>query len=208
MSGTRRQRLVALARERGIILVEDDYDSELRYVGRASPALASLAPESVVYLGSFSKFLAPGLRLGFVAGPPVLIEHLRDLRRYMIRHPPGHQQRALGLLIESGAYRRGVRQLRQALGLRWEESVAAVRRHLPDWTMEPRAGGVSLWIGGPSGLDTRALAGRLEPRGVLIEPGDTFFLGTDPPRNWIKLGFGVLDPARIDEGVALIASAV
>ncbi|MEV4253947.1 PLP-dependent aminotransferase family protein [Spirillospora sp. NPDC049652] len=211
MTGQRRQRLVALARERGIVLVEDDYDSELRYVGRASPALASLDPDAVIYLGSFSKFLAPGLRLGFVSAHPALIEHLRDLRRYTIRHPSGHQQRALALLIASGEYRRGVRHLREAMRVRWERTVAAVRLHLPDWVMRPRAGGVSVWIGGPPGLDTRELAARLEPRGVLIEPGDTFFFdspgtgGGPIPRHWIKLGFGALAPERIDEGVAVIA---
>ncbi|WP_131735807.1 MocR-like pyridoxine biosynthesis transcription factor PdxR [Actinomadura roseirufa] len=211
MSGQRRQRLVALARERGIVLVEDDYDTELRFVGRASPALASLDPDAVIYLGSFSKFLAPGLRLGFVSGPPALIEHLRDLRRYTIRHPSGHQQRALALLIASGEYRRGVRHLRDAMRRRWERTVEAVRLHLPDWAMRPRAGGVSVWIGGPHGLDTRELAARLEPRGVLIEPGDTFFFaspgtgGGPIPRHWIKLGFGALAPERISEGVAVIA---
>ena len=211
MSGQRRQRLVALARERDIVLVEDDYDSELRFVGRASPALASLDPDAVVYLGSFSKFLAPGLRLGFVSAHPALIEHLRDLRRYTIRHPSGHQQRALALLIESGEYRRGVRHLRDAMRVRWERTVAAVRLHLPDWVMRPRAGGVSVWIGGPPGLDTRELAVRLDSRGVLIEPGDTFFFAspTAPhgpiPRHWIKLGFGALAPEKIDEGVAIIA---
>ncbi|GAA3242861.1 PLP-dependent aminotransferase family protein [Actinocorallia longicatena] len=209
MSGRRRQRLVAAARERGIVVVEDDYDSELRYVGRASPALASLDPGAVVHLGSFSKFLSPGLRLGFVAGPPALIEHLRDLRRYMVRHPPGHQQRALALLIASGDYRKGVRQLRRDLRLRWDLTATAVARHLPAWTVQPRSGGVSLWIGAPGGLDTRVLAERLRPRGVLIEPGGTFFLpagGAEPPQNWIKLGFGAMDPARIDEGVARIAA--
>ncbi|MGW3767280.1 MocR-like pyridoxine biosynthesis transcription factor PdxR [Actinomadura verrucosospora] len=205
MSGRRRQRLVALARERNIVVVEDDYDSELRFVGRASPALASLDPDAVVYLGSFSKFLAPGLRLGFVHGPPALIEHLRDLRRYTVRHPSGHQQRALGLLIASGEYRRGVRHLRDALRLRWEEAVGAVRRHLPDWAMRPRAGGVSVWIGGPYGLDTRELAARVAARGVLIEPGDTFFYAPPVPRHWIRLGFGAIDPARIDSGIALLA---
>ncbi|MCP2343553.1 aminotransferase-like domain-containing protein [Actinomadura rupiterrae] len=211
MTGRRRQRLVALARERDIVLVEDDYDSELRFVGRASPALASLDPDAVIYLGSFSKFLAPGLRLGFVSAHPALIEHLRDLRRYTIRHPSGHQQRALALLIASGEYRRGVRHLREAMRVRWERTVAAVRLHLPDWVMRPRAGGVSVWIGGPPGLDTRELAARLDPRGVLIEPGDTFFFDSPGsargpiPRHWIKLGFGALDPERIDEGVAIIA---
>ncbi|MQY08790.1 MocR-like pyridoxine biosynthesis transcription factor PdxR [Actinomadura macrotermitis] len=206
LSGARRQRLVALARARDMVVVEDDYDGELRYTGRASPALASLDRDTVVYLGSFSKFLAPGLRLGFVTGPPGLIEALRDLRRYSIRHPPGHLQRALALLIASGDYRRGVRQVRRALRTRWEGTARAVAAHLPGWHVQPRAGGVSLWLTGPAGLDTRELAARLAPRGVLIEPGDTFFLGPGRPRNHIKLGFGALDPARIDQGVALIAA--
>ena len=98
-----------------------------------------------------------------------------------------------------------MRHLRDALRLRWEEAVGAVRRHLPDWAMRPRAGGVSVWIGGPYGLDTRELAARVAARGVLIEPGDTFFYAPPVPRHWIMLGFGAIDPARIDSGIALLA---
>ncbi|WTW92295.1 PLP-dependent aminotransferase family protein [Streptomycetaceae bacterium NBC_01309] len=215
LSAPRRGRLLDLATAYGFPVVEDDYDGELRYVGRSTPALASADPAAVVYLGSFAKFLAPGLRLGYLVGEPELIVYLRDLRRYMVRHPPGHLQRALALLIGSGEYRRWVRTLRTLLRERWLAARQAVDRHLPGWRYDPAAGGISLWLRAPAGLDTRLLAKRAAAAGVLIETGEASFLSDasgssglpgEGMYDSVRLGFTAIRTADIDPGIAALAA--
>jgi len=203
----RRRQLLAQAELGDTVIVEDDYDSELRYQGAPSPALKGLDEHGhVVYLGTFSKFLAPGLRLGYVVGDRELIGYLRDERRYNIRHPPGHIQRAMALLISSGLYHRAVRQHRSTLKRKWETMCEAIGREL-DWDIPLPPGGVSIWVEGPPELDATALARQLLRESVIVERGDIFF--SDPPRhrNCFRLGFAAARPESISPGIALIARA-
>ena len=201
----RRHQLLQLAAESGTVVVEDDYDSEFRYQGRPTPALKALdSTGDAVYLGTFSKFLSPGLRLGYLVGPPPLIEQLRQVRRYVCRHPSGHQQRALALLIETGEYLRSLRRYRARLMCKWEAACEAVNRYVP-WQQEPfPPGGVSLWMTGPPELDCRRLVERAERRGVLVEPGDIFFLDPERGRRHFRIGFSAVPQRSIGEGIRLL----
>lgn len=208
LSVGRRQQLLAQAAAQDFVIVEDDYDSEFRYHGRPTPALKALDETGrVVYLGSFSKFLAPGLRLGYVVADAPLIARLRDLRRYMLRHPPGLLQRTMGLMIQAGDYLRSIRRSRIALKDKWERTATAVERHVP-WDVTMPTGGLSLWLPGPEGFDAVAVAEEALQEGVVVEDGSVCYLQDPAPRNALRLGFAGTRADAIEPGIAALGKII
>jgi GntR family transcriptional regulator / MocR family aminotransferase len=204
----RRERLLELARQNDVVIIEDGYELELSGESHGAPSLRSLdADGRVVYVGSFSKILAPGLRIGYVVAPEAVARELRALRRLMLRHPPSNNQRAAALFLGLGHYKSHLRRVTHALSERAEIVETALERHLPGWCRLRGAGASSYWLEGPSSLDCHALAQEAEKRGVLIEPGDVFFMGEAPPRNFLRLGFASIARERIAAGIAALGQA-
>jgi len=144
------------------------------------------------------------VRLGFVVADPPLIAELRALRRFMYRHPPLNNQRAMALFLSMGYGDDHARRNREVLARKWRTITAAVQHHMPDCRFSGTSGGSSLWMQAPSGTDTWMLQRLAARRGVLIEPGDIHFLGADRPSEYFRLGFGAIAEAQIEPGIALL----
>lgn len=204
----RRLELLACARERDFLVIEDDYESEQNYLGNNHPSLKSFDDSGrVIYLGSLTKTLLPGLRLGFIAADPVLIHELRALRRYIYRHPPSNNQRTLALFLSMGHYDAHARRLRDSLARKWRLISRALAEYLPDFHASGMAGGSSVWVTCPAELDAWVLQRLVAKRGVLIEPGDIHFLGRERPQYHFRLGFGAIAEALIEPGISALGDA-
>lgn len=209
MTLERRQALLAHASRSDCIVFEDDYESETNFAGEPTPALKSLDHSGrVLYVGSLSKTLAPGLRLGYLVGPSELIREARALRRLMMRHPPSNNQRAVALFLALGHHDALVQRLRNAYRERWQTLNDALERHLPDSARPPTFGGTSFWIRGPERLDSNLLARTAAGHGILLEPGDALFMADRPPRNYFRLGFSSIPLERIEPGIRLLAELI
>ncbi|MEM9370620.1 MAG: PLP-dependent aminotransferase family protein [Pseudomonadota bacterium] len=209
MSLERRKALLQAASEQDLVIIEDDYEFETNYKGTPQPALKSLDAEGrVVYVGSLSKSLMPGLRLGFIVADPNLITRLRTLRRLMLRHPPGNNQRAAALFMANGHYDVLVRRIHRVYRGRWEAMQTALGRSLNGWARAPGFGGSSFWLTGPADLDSSRLAERALVKGVLIEQGDPFFAEPGAGAQTFRLGFSSIPEDRIADGIARLAHVI
>lgn len=208
MSLARRLELLDWARKTKAWIIEDDYDSEFRFDGRPVPALLSLdGEERVIYVGSFSKSLYPGLRLGFLVLPDSLIDRFVARRRFIDFHPPMLLQAALADFIAEGHFGRHVRRMRkvyreraEALSDHLEKRAAGLLRH-----RRPEAGLHSVvWL--PSGADDQAVA-RLAARNG-IEARALSFYGRRKQEPGLVLGFGTVTPAEIAKGVVALTRLI
>lgn len=205
----RRMELLGLAAKRDAIIIEDDYEFETNYVNEPCPALKSLDDGGrVIYVGSLSKTLFPGLRLGFMVGPKALIAEARALRRLMVRHAPNNNQRTAALFLSLGHHDTLIRRLHRAYRSRWEVMGNVLNTHMPNASRIPSFGGTSFWVKGPERLDSEQLGAAAAARGILIEPGRVTFGAANPPRNYFRLAFSSIDERKIEPGVRLLAEIV
>lgn len=208
MPAERRLALLERAVAKDFIVIEDSYDNELLREPSALAALKGLdRAQRVIHIGSLSKLVAPGLRLGFIVEPALVIRQVRALRRLIHRHPPGNNQRALAIFIERGYYRGYLRRAAKALGERSLALDAALRRWMPDFAWRHSAGASSFWVEGPEGFDCRRIAPAAATRGVVFDAGDRFFHGPAPCRRFMRLGISSIPATRIDAGIRALAEA-
>jgi 2-aminoadipate transaminase len=208
MGEARRAALVDAARAIGLPIVEDNPYGDLWFDAEPPPSLASRWPEGTVYLGSFSKVLAPGLRLGYVIAPPAMMPKLLQAKQAADLHTPGFNQRVVHEVIRDGFLRDHVPTIRARYKQQRDAMRAALEAHLPPgcrWNVP--SGGMFFWVELPAGVDATALLPKAVDLGMAYVPGAAFF-AADPKPNTLRLSFVTVSPAEIERGVALLARAL
>lgn len=203
LSRERRARLVRLAEERRIPILEDNPYGELRFRGETPPPLAALDGDGVViHLGTFSKTLAPGLRLGWMVGPKELIRAATIAKQAADLHTATLAQRAVAELLKTFDYDGHLDVIRRAYGERCLAMLASLERHLPAgsrWTRPD--GGLFVWAELPQGMSADAMfAAALEEK-VAFVPGSAFFAHA-PRAEMLRLNYSNRSPEMIEEGMA------
>lgn len=208
MGEDRRAALAAQAAALRLPVVEDNPYGDL-WFDEAPPApLASRWSEGTVYLGSFSKVLAPGLRLGYVIAPKLLVPKLLQAKQAADLHTPGFNQRVVHEVIRNGFLDQHVPTVRALYKTHRDAMRQALERHLPsgcDWTVP--TGGMFFWVKLPGGLDSMALLPKAIEQGMAFVPGEPFFAG-EPQKNTLRLSFVTVDPERIEQGVQILGRCV
>ena len=205
----RRLALLQLARTHRLALIEDDYDHEFHYEGRPVLPLASTdAAGSVIYVGTLSKVLAPGLRLGYVVAPTPVIERLTVLRSTIDLQGDAVVEAAVAELIEDGEVQRHVRRARRAYHARRDAMTAALREQLGDAVaFTTPGGGMALWLRAAPCLSVAAWDAASVGHGVHFQPGRRFmFDGRESPH--LRVGFAGLDERRLREAARRMAAAL
>ncbi len=209
LSVERRHALLALADEHQVPVFEDDYDSELRYEGAPVAALKTLdRAGQVIYAGTFSKVLFPGLRVGYVVAAQPLLEKMVLARWNADVGSSVVPQAALATLLESGGLDRHVRRMRRIYGTRLAAMLDALDATMPAgtaWT-RPR-GGHGLWLTLPPGVDGDALAHDAAAAGIAYGLGEAFFADGRGKEN-VHLSYATMSPEAIRDGIVRLADLI
>jgi len=202
-----RRALLEAAEQRDFLIVEDDYEFEIAPDRAPLPALRSLDRSGrVIHVGSFSKSLFPGLRMGFLVGPAPVIAEARALRATVLRHPPGLLQRATAQFLSLGHYDAMLRRLTRSFAARRRVMLKAIDESGLTIAGAAEDGGSSFWMRTPDGVPASALALDLRSEGVLIEEGRPFFGHPDPTDRFYRIAYSSIPAEQIPEGIARIAA--
>ncbi len=205
LSADKRVSLLALAREHGFTIFEDDPYVSLRFEGESLPSMISTGPDVVVYASSFSKTVCPGIRVGYLVGPEALIARIAKIATSTYISPNMVSQAIVNQFCRSGALERSIETVRGALRERAETLCNALTEHLPDASFVAPEGGYFLWVDLPPGSDVAALFEAAAARGVQFVKGSDFVLeGCD---NSLRLAYSGVTPEQIVDGVQRLAQA-
>jgi GntR family transcriptional regulator/MocR family aminotransferase len=195
------------ARERRAFVVEDDYDAEYRYDRAPVGALQGLAPDRVIYAGTASKTLAPGLRLGWLVVPSAILAGVVEAKRLADRGSPVLDQLTFADFVDQGEFDRHLRRTRPVYRRRRDALLAAVRDRLPEFKPAGVAAGLHLMTYLPDWLDEPRLIEAARARGVALHGLSPYYL-SGAGRSGLVFGYATLDESTISAGIDLVADAV
>ncbi len=203
-----REQLAKIAVDAGLLVVEDDPYGALSYSGDVLPSLKSMMPENVVYLGSFSKVLTPGLRVGYLIAPQALHRKLVQAKQAADLHTPSFTQRIVYECIKDGFLETHIPTIRQLYSQRCQVMLDAMQEHFPRGvTWNRPEGGMFIWVNLPSGMDAVELLQKAIAENVAFVPGAPFF-ANEPQRNTLRLSFVTVSPERIQRGIAVLGALI
>ncbi len=209
MDEARREAVIAVCREHGLPIVEDNPYGELWFDAPPPKPLLARWAEGVVYLGSFSKILAPGLRLGYIVAPPALYPKLLQAKQAADLHTPGFNQRVVAEVIKDGFLDQHVPTIRARYHAQRDAMLAALGRELgptgAEWTQP--VGGMFVWVRLPERLNAQALLPKAVDAGMAFVPGAPFYAG-EPDARALRLSFVTSTPEQIDKGMAALGRVV
>jgi 2-aminoadipate transaminase len=209
MSEARRQALVQTARELALPIVEDNPYGDLWFDAPPPAPLTARHPEGSIYLGSFSKVLAPGLRLGYLVAPPHVLPKLLQAKQAADLHSPGFNQRMVAEVLRDGFLERHVPTIRALYHAQRDAMLAAMEREMRglgvQWNVPD--GGMFLWARLPAGMDALTLLPKAVERGVAFVPGAPFYAG-EPDARTLRLSFVTSTTSQIASGIATLAATI
>jgi DNA-binding transcriptional MocR family regulator len=205
LSLRKREALLELAATYGFVVFEDDPYVALRFSGESLPTMVSMDPERVVYASSFSKTICPGIRVGYLLGPPDVIAAIAQLATNTYISPDMVAQAIVYEFCASGAIERSIETVKTALAERAETLTNALHRELAEAEFVAPEGGYFVWVTLPHGTDVHALFDAAAERGVSFVKGTDFLL--EGGENTLRLAYSGVTPEQIDEGIARLAAA-
>ena len=210
MSLQRRQELINAALAEDFLIIEDDYECETNYINHPLPALRSMdADGRVIYVASFSKALAPGIRLGFIVANADFIRRARQLRRRILNHPPLNNQRTAAFFLSLGHYDALMLRLGRIFRKRRIDLRDALNnmRGIP-MEISPEVGGTTYWVRTPRDFDVGNLAKEAEKHGILVEPVTEYYAEAANAENCFRMGVTSLVLDKIRPGVEKLTELI
>ncbi len=209
MTEARRAAVAQVAVESGLPIIEDNPYGDLWFDAPPAPSLSSRHPEGSVYLGSFSKILAPGLRLGYLVAPKTLYPKLLQAKQAADLHTPSFNQRVVAEVLKDGFIERHVPTIRALYKQQCEAMLAALDREMAGLglTWNRPVGGMFLWVQLPKGLKAVPLLEKAVAKGVAFVPGFAFY-AQDANESTLRLSFVTATVDQINTGMAALAAAI
>ncbi|WNC72254.1 PLP-dependent aminotransferase family protein [Thalassotalea psychrophila] len=210
MSMDRRDELLSKARQKDLLIIEDDFEFESNFLGQPHPALRSLDQDNrVVYVSCLSKVLASGVQIGFIVADSAVITELKKIRKLVLRNPPLNNQRAVAYFLSLGYYDSYMMHLHKVFFERWLTLREALNIYLPNCIdTGPIQGGTAYWITGPKQLDGEYLRKKAAELGILIEPVKRYFSYSNAPENCFRMGVTSIPNDKIRDGVSKLAELI
>jgi len=204
----RRHQLVDVATQRELLLIEDDPYGELSYTGDKLPSLLSMNAEGVIYTGSFSKVLAPGLRVGFVVAPDAIYAKLVQAKQAADLHTPSFTQRIVYEVVKDGFLDQHIPTIRDLYGKQCNVMLAALKEHFPSQAQwNAPQGGMFVWVTLPRHVNCGALLQKAIANNIAFVPGAPFFSGA-PEHNTFRLSFVTVPAEKIQQGIKRLGELI